>query len=88
MANDVYYICMYIAIAFILLMEHQPEMESGRAMVGLANSKWKMGELFVCGLGCIVLNKKWAEDAIVARLSSRVLLLCLPGLANGSLHAC
>ena len=85
MANDVYYIFMYIAIAFILLMEHQPEMESGRAMVGLANSKWKMGELFVCGLGCIVLKKK---DAIVARLSSRVLLLCLPGLANGSLHAC
>ena len=26
MPNDVYYICMYITIAFILLMEHQPEM--------------------------------------------------------------
>ena len=25
-ANDVYCNCMYIAIAFILLMEHQPEM--------------------------------------------------------------
>ena len=26
MPKDVYYICMYIAIVFILLIEHQPEM--------------------------------------------------------------
>ena len=67
-------------------------MESGRDMVGLVYSRWKKGEkvteLFVCGLGCIVLNKKWAKDARVVRLSSWALLLCLPGLADGSLHAC
>ena len=49
-------------------------MESGRVMVGLANSRWKKGEkateLLVCVLGCIVLHKKLAKDARVARLSS------------------
>ena len=67
-------------------------MESGRVMVRLANSRWKKGErdteLFVCGPGCIVLNYKWAKEARVVRLGNRVLLLYLPGLAYGSLHAC
>ena len=66
-------------------------MESGRLMVGLANSRWKkrekVTELFVCGLGCIVWNKIWAKDARLARLSSRALLSCLTGLADGLLHA-
>ena len=66
-------------------------MESGRVMAGLANSRWKNEErdtkLFVCDPGCIVLNLKLAKETRVARLGNQVLLLYLPGLAYGSLHA-
>ena len=67
-------------------------MESGRVMDGLANSKrkkWKTAtELFVCDLGCIVLNWKWTRDAKVARLGIQAFLLCLVGLADGfCMHA-
>ena len=66
-------------------------MESGRVMVGLVNTRWEKGrrvkELFAYGLSCIVWSQKWAEVARIAKLVHRALLLCLPGLDDGSLHA-